>query len=89
MDGDDNASDEEHDRNQRNERIRHLLGVPHDMAVLGYYGNLYSEKYLNKAARRIPQQTGIEWVHEQLGNRKRCYKMFRMYQMCLDNCITF
>jgi hypothetical protein len=49
------------------------------MAVLGYYGNLYSEKYLNKAARRIPQQTGIEWVHEQLEYRKRCYKMFRMY----------
>ena len=49
MDGEDNASDEE-----RKERTRHLLGVAHDMAVLGYYGNLYSEKYLNKAPRRIP-----------------------------------
>ena len=38
--GGDNGSDEE--------GIRHLLGVAHDMAVLGYLGNLYSEKYLNK-----------------------------------------
>jgi hypothetical protein len=60
MDGDDNAHDEEI------ERIMHILGVAHDLVVLGYYGNLYSEKYLNKAARRIPQQTGLEWVHEQL-----------------------
>jgi hypothetical protein len=28
---------------------------------------------------RIPQQTGLEWVHEQLNERKRCYKIFRMY----------
>ncbi|XP_051207085.1 uncharacterized protein [Lolium perenne] len=73
MDADDNARDEEI------QRIMHLLGVAHDLAVLGYYGNLYSEKYLNKATRRIPQQTGLEWVHEQLDDRKRCYKMFRMY----------
>nr|XP_051197021.1 uncharacterized protein LOC127310380 [Lolium perenne] len=73
MDGDDNARDEEI------ERIRHLLGVAHDLAVLGYYGNLYCEKYLNKSARRISQQIGLEWVHEQLDDRKRCYKMFRMY----------
>ena len=58
--GGDNGSDEE--------KMRHLLGVAHDMAVLGYIGNLYSEKYLNKAPRRIPQQTGIEWVYEQLAD---------------------
>jgi hypothetical protein len=69
--GGDNGSDEE--------RIRHLLGVAHDMAVLGYFGNLYSDKYFNKAPQRIPQQTGNEWVHEQLADRKMCYKMFRMY----------
>lgn len=61
------------------EKTRHLLGLARDMAVLGYYGNLYCEKYLNKAPKRIPQQTGLEWVNEHLGNRKRCYKMFRMY----------
>jgi hypothetical protein len=76
MEGSGSATDEE---DKRIERIQYLLGVAHDMAVLGYYGNLYSNKYLNKAPRRIPEQTGLEWVHEQLGNRKRCYKMFRMY----------
>jgi hypothetical protein len=67
MEGSASATDEE---DKRIERIQYLLGVAHDMAVLGYYGNLYSNKYLNKAPRRIPEQTGLEWVHEQLGNRK-------------------
>jgi hypothetical protein len=66
--GGDNGSDEE--------RIRHLLGVAHDMAVLGYFGNLYSDKYFNKAPQRIPQQTGNEWVHEQLADRKMCYQVW-------------
>ena len=43
------------DGDEDNERMRHLLGLARDMAVLGYYGNLYSEKYLNKEPRRIPQ----------------------------------
>jgi hypothetical protein len=72
MDGGDN-------RDTEYEMTRHFLGLARDMAVLGYYGNLYSEKYLNKEPRRIPEQTGLEWVNEQLANRKRCYKMFRMY----------
>jgi len=71
--------DGDDDREYELERTRQLLGVAHDLAVLGYYGNLYSQKYLNKEPRRIPEQTGLEWVNEQLGNRKRCYKMFRMY----------
>jgi hypothetical protein len=66
-------------RDAEYEMTRHFLGLARDMAVLGYYGNLYSEKYLNKEPRRIPEQTGLEWVNEQLENRKRCYKMFRMY----------
>jgi hypothetical protein len=37
MDGDDNAHDEEI------EWIRHLLGVAHDMARLGYYHYIYSK----------------------------------------------
>jgi hypothetical protein len=61
------------------ESARNLFGTLHDMVVLGYYGNLYSEKYLNKEPRSIPEQSWIEWVNEQLINRKRCYKMFRMY----------
>jgi hypothetical protein len=37
MDGEDNARDEEI------KRIRHLLGVVHDMARLGYYRYIYSK----------------------------------------------
>ena len=37
-----------------------FLGVAHDIVVLGHTGNLYHEKYLNKATKRIPQKTGIE-----------------------------
>ena len=61
------------------ERTKHLLGLVYDLAMMGALGNLYTDKYLNKEPRRIPQQTGLEWVNEQLGDRKRCYKMFRMY----------
>ena len=48
------------DREYELERTRHLLGLVHDLAMLGHYGNLYSQKYLNKEPRRIPQQTVIE-----------------------------
>jgi hypothetical protein len=46
------------------ERTRQLLKTLHDMAVLGYYGNLYSEKYLNREPTSVPEQTEIEWLNE-------------------------
>ena len=52
--------DGDDDREYELERTRQLLGVAHDHVVLGYYGNLYSQKYLNKKPRRIPEQTGLE-----------------------------
>lgn len=56
-----------------------MTHISYEVAMLGEIGNKYSQTYLNKAPYRIPQQTGYEWVMENLDNRKMCYKMFRMY----------
>ena len=77
MSGTDNEGDDD-GINKRLELLR-LMQLSYDAAMLGHLGNQYYETYLNKQPRRIAVQTGYEWVMEQLGRRKSCYKMFRMY----------
>ena len=36
------------------------------------------DKYCNRAKRRKPLVTGLQWVERTLGDRNRCYNMFRM-----------
>ena len=36
------------------------------------------DKYCNRAKRRKPMLTGLQWVERTLGNRNRCCTMFRM-----------
>ena len=36
------------------------------------------DKYCNRAKRRKPMLTGLKWVERTLGDRNRCYNMFRM-----------
>ena len=36
------------------------------------------DKYCNRAKRRKPLLTGLQWVEMTLGDRNRCYNMFRM-----------
>jgi hypothetical protein len=42
------------------------------------FGVCFSDIYINKSARREPEETGHDWVMRTLNNRKACYKMFRM-----------
>jgi len=41
-------------------------------------GMCYLNSYSNKGPRRVPKETGIEWVMRTLGNPTDCYDMFRM-----------
>ena len=41
-------------------------------------GMCYLDSYSNKGPRRVPKETGIEWVMRTLGNPTDCYDMFRM-----------
>ena len=36
------------------------------------------DKYCNRAKRRKPLVTELQWVERTLGDRNRCYNMFRM-----------
>ena len=39
---------------------------------------IHFDKYCNRAKRRKPMLTGLQWVERTLGDRNRCYNMFRM-----------
>lgn len=39
---------------------------------------VHAAKHLSRAPYRQPQMTGSEWVERKLGDRKSCYRMFRM-----------
>src|SRR4051812_12614500 len=67
---------------EANESMKQLLELTHlafEVAMVAQLGNKYSQTYLNKSPYRIPQQSGYEWVMENLDRAKSCYKMFRMY----------
>jgi hypothetical protein len=51
------------------------------------FGMYYSEKYLNKSARREVKLTGHEWVTETLNRPRQCYRMFRMTRTVLTVCM--
>lgn len=55
-----------------------LAELSKQAASIGYLGDKYSTRYLNKSDYRVPQQTGIEWVQECLAAPRYFYKMFRM-----------
>jgi hypothetical protein len=38
----------------------------------------YFDTYMNKAARRVPAESGYDWVLRTIDNRTSCYNMFRM-----------
>jgi len=42
------------------------------------------DKYCNKAKRRKPMVTGLQWVERTLGDRKRSYNMFIMSPTMFD-----
>ncbi|CAM0913236.1 unnamed protein product [Alopecurus aequalis] len=42
------------------------------------------EKYLMKSKRKEARVTGQQWVYDNLGSSKDCYKMFRMHRPCFD-----
>ena len=42
------------------------------------------EKYLMKKKRKEVRVTGQQWVYDNLGSSKDCYKMFRMHRPCFD-----
>ena len=42
------------------------------------------DKYCNKAKRRKPMVTGLQWVERTLGDRNRSYSMFRMSPTMFD-----
>ena len=62
----------------RTERLMRLAQLAYKTALAGYLGNNYTQSRLIRQPYRIPQQTGYEWVMENLGHRRSCYKMFRM-----------
>ena len=39
---------------------------------------IHYDKYFNRSKRRKPMFTRLQWVERTLGNRNRCYNMFRM-----------
>jgi hypothetical protein len=39
------------------------------------FGMYYSDTYMNKSARREPEETGLDWVIQTLNNHKACYKI--------------
>ncbi|KAL6880595.1 hypothetical protein ACP4OV_012160 [Aristida adscensionis] len=41
-------------------------------------GTYYYHMYMDKAKRREPKETGIEWVQSNLASSTSCYNMFRM-----------
>jgi hypothetical protein len=55
-----------------------LAELSKQAASIGYLGDKYSTRYLNKSDYRVPQQTRIEWVQECLAAPRYFYKMFRM-----------
>ena len=58
--------------------VQLLAELSKQAATIGYLGDQYSTRYLNKSDYRVPQQTGIEWVEECLAAPRYFYKMFRM-----------
>jgi hypothetical protein len=55
--------------------------VAHATNIFGMY---YNDTYMNKSARREPEETGHDWVMKTLNNHKACYKMFRMTRPVFD-----
>jgi hypothetical protein len=49
--------------------------VAHATNIFGMY---YNDTYMNKSARREPEEIGHDWVMRTLNNHKACYKMFKM-----------
>lgn len=45
---------------------------------------MYYEAYMNKGPRRVPIESGIEWVQRTLVDDKDCYNMFRMARPVFD-----
>jgi hypothetical protein len=45
---------------------------------------VYYDKYCNRAKRRKPIETGLQWVERTLRYRNRCYNMFRMSPQIFD-----
>ena len=45
---------------------------------------IHHDKYCNRAKRRKPMLTGLEWVERKLGDRNNCYNMFRMSPTMFD-----
>ena len=43
-------------------------------------GMYYLDSYSNKGPRRVPIQSGHDWVMTTLGNETACYNMFRMHR---------
>ena len=39
---------------------------------------IHYDKYYNRAKRRKPMLTGLQWVERNLEDRNRCYNMFRI-----------
>jgi hypothetical protein len=57
-------------------QCQQMMGrVAHATNIFGMY---YNDTYMNKSARREPEETGLDWVMRTLNNYKACYKMFRM-----------
>ena len=43
-------------------------------------GMYHLDSYCNKGPRRVPIQSGHDWVMTTLGNETACYNMFRMHR---------
>jgi hypothetical protein len=63
------------------QRQQMMCHVAHATNIFGMY---YSDTYMNKSARREPEETGHDWVMRTLNNHKACYKMFRMTRQIFD-----
>jgi hypothetical protein len=63
-------------------QCQQMMGrVAHAINIFGMY---YSDTYMNKSARREPEETSHDCVIKTLKNHKDCYKMFRMTRSIFD-----
>jgi hypothetical protein len=45
---------------------------------------IHYDTYCNKAKRRKPIQTGLDWVERNIRERNKCYNLFRMSPQIFD-----